>query len=201
MSLLSLFDRKDGFITGHQILTLRKPNRRLPDWAATNEGIQKLLLAAFPNLETDDAQRGPAGQWARVIQIHFRANKSCRETAHEMGENSETIRVIIRQIKRVAKSNSPIGPRNNRRGQVPLTGAQRTARCRRRRLLSRLLERMETILECPELPDDFRAELEGDMETVQQEKETLDAGGESEMSPAQDRALSRKIDVIYLVYS
>jgi hypothetical protein len=176
--LYSLFDGRYGFMKGHQILTIRTPNRRLPDWAATKEGIQKILLTAFPNLETDDAQRWLAGRWARAIQIHFRANKSCKETAHEMREKPATIRVLIRQIERVAKGSSkgPINSRNNRRGQTPLTGAQRVARLRRRRLLARLLGRMETILACPELPEDIRVELEGDMETVQQVKETLDAG-------------------------
>jgi transposase-like protein len=190
-------------MSGHQILTLRKPYRRLPSWAATNEGIRKVLVTAFPNWETDDAQRWLAGRWARAIQLYFRANKSCKETAHEMREKPATIRVLVRQISRVARGSSkgPISPRNNRRGQEPLTGAQRVARLRRRRFLARMLERMETISERPELPEDVRVELEGYTETVQQVKEALDAGRDvSRISPVQDRALARKIDLIYRWY-
>ena len=203
-SLRSLFDGNSGFMTGHQILTLRKPNRGLPAWAATKEGVQRVLLTAFPNLETDEAQRRRAGQWARVIQIHFRANKSCRETAHEMGATPETIRVLVRQIQRFANDSSrgPIGPGNNgRRRGHPQTGAQRKARHDRRKRLARLLERMETTLACPELPEDIQADLESDLETVQEAKETLDAGCDvSTISTAQERALSLKIDKLHRWY-
>jgi len=200
MSLLSLFDGKDGFITGHQPIKVRQPNRRLPPWAATNEGIQKVLLAAFPNLEKDLNQRWLAGRWIRVIQIYFRANKSCEETAFEMGSTPETIRVLIRKIKHVARTNSPISSRNNGRGQAPLTGAQRVARLRRRRFLAGLLDRIKTILTCPELPEDIRAELEVYMEDVQEVKEVMDSGRDSEVSRAQDRAWAHKIDLLYRWY-
>ena len=101
--LRSVFDGKDGFMTGHQILKVRRPKRKTPEWTRTQTGIQQILLKAFPKLKTDESQRQRAGRWARVIQLYFLSAKSYRETAEEMGEKTRTIEMLIRSIHRTVK--------------------------------------------------------------------------------------------------
>jgi hypothetical protein len=227
-----LVNGRESFSGGHQFIRIRKPNRKPPSWAASEEGIQRVLLAAFPNLKTNYAQRDQAARWAWAIQLYFKAYKSCQETAAEMGEKPSTIHALIRRIKRVAAGKTARGRKRVKSGPGRLTGsknqpkllpepetkllqisqsrnqkradptgARRVARLRRRRFLARLLERMETILKCPGLPEDLRIELDSDLKTVWRVKQVLDSGRDvPKISKAQDRAVSRKIDVIYRCY-
>src|SRR6266480_1444919 len=53
---------------GFQIKRIRREERDTPEWAKTSEGIQKILLTAFPKLHEKPLQRKRAGRWAQVIQ-------------------------------------------------------------------------------------------------------------------------------------
>lgn len=101
--LKSMFAGDQQFMTGHQIMKVRRPRRRVPQWVFEDNRIRALLSETFPKLATDDGQRKRAGRWARVIQLYFRSRKSYRETAEEMGEKPRTIEMIIRSIYRVSK--------------------------------------------------------------------------------------------------
>lgn len=92
-----------AFMNGHQIIRIRRPRRRVPQWTFEDNKIRALLLKTFPKLATDADQRKRAGRWARVIQLYFRAKKSYRETAEEMGEKPRTVEMIVRSIYRVSK--------------------------------------------------------------------------------------------------
>lgn len=97
------FDKRDSFFSGSQPIKIRRPRRVIPSWVFSNEKIKNFLKGSFPKLSSDAKQRDRAGRWARVIQLYFRANKSYRETAEEMGEKPRTVEMIIRTIHRVSK--------------------------------------------------------------------------------------------------
>lgn len=96
------FSGDQNFMTGHQIMKVRSPNRKVPKWVFDDAKIKIVLLKAFPKLASDPTQRRRAGRWAQVIQIYFRAKKSYRETAEEIGETSGSVHNIINRIRRVS---------------------------------------------------------------------------------------------------
>jgi hypothetical protein len=106
--LLKFFPEEDiqdlrGFLSGFQIKNVRTGyEREVPEWATKNEGIQKILLTAFPKLHTDAAQRKRAGRWAQVINLYFKKRWSRAEVAEAMGENDLVIKMLVRSIVRVA---------------------------------------------------------------------------------------------------
>src|SRR5208337_3689713 len=117
--LLKLFPEEDledirGFLSGFQIKHIRTGyEREVPEWAKKNEGIQKILLTAFPKLHTDVSQRKRAGRWAQVINLYFRQNWSQTEVSEALGENSNVIKMLVRSINWVAegKRTDGSGPR------------------------------------------------------------------------------------------
>lgn len=117
--LLKLFPEEDledirGFLSGFQIKHIRTGyEREVPEWAKTNEGIQKILLTAFPRLQTDIIQRKRAGRWAQVINLYFRKGWSRSEVAEAMGEKDLIVKMLVRSIGRVAdgKRADGSGPR------------------------------------------------------------------------------------------
>jgi len=103
-----------SFMNGHQIIRIRRPRRRVPQWVFDDNKIRAFLLRSFPKLSSDDKQRKRAGRWARVIQLYFRTRKSYRETAEEMGESLETTHNIIRRIQRASSGKPVNGVKRNR---------------------------------------------------------------------------------------
>jgi hypothetical protein len=96
---------------GFQIHNIRREDRAVPEWAVTNEGIQKILLTAFPRLQTNPLQRKRAGRWAQVIQLHFRQGWTYSEVADELNEKPRSIEMVIRGIIRTSQ-----GQRSDGRG-------------------------------------------------------------------------------------
>ncbi len=98
--LLKAIDGNSSFMTGHQILRTRTESRKrkTPTWALDDNFIRRLLLASFPNLAEDLAQRKRAARWAMVINRYFKSLCAYREGAEEMGESKNAIRFVIRNI-------------------------------------------------------------------------------------------------------
>jgi hypothetical protein len=88
---------------GFQIKNIRTEKRDVPEWARTNEGIQKLLLTAFPKLKINDSQRKRAGRWAQVIQMYFRMGWTYSEVADALEEKPRVIEMVIRGITRTSE--------------------------------------------------------------------------------------------------
>jgi hypothetical protein len=106
--LLQLTDVVDGDKIsegrGFQIKTFRATyTRPVPDWARTKEGIQKILLTAFPRLRVSLSQRQKAGRWAKVINLYFINGWSTEDVAEEMYEKRQTIMMLTRSIVRVSQ--------------------------------------------------------------------------------------------------
>lgn len=106
--LSGIVDSNDRFIRGSQLLkTSRK--RRIPTWVYDDKKVKELLLLVFPKLLTDPTQRKRAARWMQVIQLHYRCEKSIRETSEEMQEKIGTILTITRSISRASKGQPTSG--------------------------------------------------------------------------------------------
>ena len=88
---------------GFQIKNIRTEKRDVPEWARTNEGIQKLLLTAFPKLKINESQRKRAGRWAQVIQMYFRMGWTYSEIANELEVRPNIVLMIIRGVTYTAE--------------------------------------------------------------------------------------------------
>lgn len=94
-------DGGDGFMTGHRV-TKGRVLRPVPEWAASDESVQAVILSAFPNWREHQGQLYAASRWAGVITYYFKCSRSYRETAELMGEDPESIRSLIIRIRRAA---------------------------------------------------------------------------------------------------
>lgn len=92
----------DPFMTGHQILIPNVTRIEIPEWTQTDLGVQKVLLTAFPKLDTDSRQRLRAGRWALLIYYYFRLRLTRSQIADELGIPENTVKCTIRGILRVA---------------------------------------------------------------------------------------------------
>jgi hypothetical protein len=88
---------------GFQIHNARREERLIPEWAQTPEGMQKILLTAFPKLKTDSSQRKRAARWARVMWLYFCVGLPYSEVAYDLGENPRIIEHIIQAIIRTSE--------------------------------------------------------------------------------------------------
>jgi hypothetical protein len=117
------FESNDSFITGHQVKRIRSlhDGRKVPDWSTNDEAVRNLLLRSFPKLAINELQRKRAGRWMRVIQLYFRSKKSRRETADEMGESENVVRMLVRSIKLAQKGwrTNGTGKRTRNTGVTP----------------------------------------------------------------------------------
>jgi hypothetical protein len=94
----------DPFMTGgHQILVMRKHNRKTPEWTKHDIKVQEVLRRSFPHLLTNKRQAAQAGRWARVIQLYFRMGYTHGQIAEELETSYSTVLSLIRSIKRVAE--------------------------------------------------------------------------------------------------
>lgn len=100
--LRNKIDGNDPFITGCQIIAIRRFNRQDPEWTKSDKEVQKVLLLAFPKLASSPKQRTQAGRWMRVIQLYFRKHFTHGEIAEELGMTYPAVISLIRSIKRVA---------------------------------------------------------------------------------------------------
>jgi hypothetical protein len=80
----------------------RKIDGPVPEWAGSNEEIQKLLETAFPRLRTDPRQKKRADRWALVIYYHYRVGWSQGDIAAHLGLPLHSVRAVIRRAKNVA---------------------------------------------------------------------------------------------------
>ena len=89
---------------GFQIKEFRTGyTREVPEWARTNVGIQKVLLTAFPRLQTDKNQRKHAGRWAQVINMYFRQGWSAEEVAEELNQSRASVKMLVLGIDRTSR--------------------------------------------------------------------------------------------------
>ncbi len=104
------FDGNDPFMTqGHQILKIRRGDRRIPTWAKDKRKIQAILLRSFPGLRTNIQQRARAARWVVIIQLYFRVQMTLTQVAEETKLPKSLVQSLIRSISRAAagrKANS-----------------------------------------------------------------------------------------------
>src|SRR6266851_5102223 len=96
-------DGDDNFMGAHQIKKIRTREREIPVWTLSNEEVQKVLLLAFPCLNTRKASRKAAGRWARIIHLYYRMQMSNSLVAKEIGVSLSTLYSSLRRIRRVAQ--------------------------------------------------------------------------------------------------
>lgn len=93
-----------GFLSGFQIKRFRTGYRRnLPEWARSKEGIQRVLLTAFPSFKENPLQRRRAGNWARIITLYYLQNWSESQVAAEIGQSLSRVRHYLSFIDNVAR--------------------------------------------------------------------------------------------------
>lgn len=81
---------------GFQIKRFRTGYRKnTPEWAKTYEGVQKVLLTAFPKLHTHVGQRKRAARWAQVIYLYYFKDFSESQIAEELNTKTKTINNVI----------------------------------------------------------------------------------------------------------
>ena len=113
-------DREDPFRTGHQILTVNRPRKKIPAWAANDARIKEILLRAFPKMKKKPKQRVLAGKWIRVINLYFRQRWTRGQIAEEMGLTYSAVDSIIRNIKRVSEGLSSRTGKPRKRNKAPV---------------------------------------------------------------------------------
>ena len=74
----------------------------IPDWAKTDDGIQKIIRTVFPKFETNENQNFRAGKWAAVAYLFWRVQFTDKDIAEELGIPLQEVIEIIRRIRRVA---------------------------------------------------------------------------------------------------
>lgn len=99
------FDGDDRFMEAHEIKKARGlyVKRTSPEWTANDRKVQEVLLRAFPNLSTSEAQRRKAGRWLRAIYLFYRMRLPRKIVMKELGMNIDTWKALIRSIRRVAE--------------------------------------------------------------------------------------------------
>jgi hypothetical protein len=97
---------------GYQILKIKRPRKDTPAWVNSDLKIQKLLLRAFPLMNTNLLQRERAGRWVRIIYLYFRQKWSRGQIAEEMKLSYSTVKGVIRSVKRVAEGKRADGRGN-----------------------------------------------------------------------------------------
>ena len=103
LELRGKMDGRDPFVSGgHQIIKVPQSPRQTPLWARDKKTISRILLAAFPKLESDPKQRASAARWAVLIQLYFRTLMSRKQTAEQMSLSLETVKGLALRIKRLA---------------------------------------------------------------------------------------------------
>lgn len=99
--LRGYLDGNDPFMTGgHQILKVRREDRKNPSWVKSNTKIREILLRSFPKMLTDPIQRDRAGRWVRIIQLYFRMRMTYGQVAAELKIPARRVEDLIRSIRR-----------------------------------------------------------------------------------------------------
>jgi DNA-directed RNA polymerase specialized sigma24 family protein len=112
-------DGRDNYMAGFQIGEARTYRRKLPAWTNNNSETRRVLLAAFPELHTNQRQRHQAARWAQVITLCFHLRYTAKQAGEEMGVPPSTISGIVQRIRRVAagyRANG-CGKRGGKRGR------------------------------------------------------------------------------------
>lgn len=99
---------------GFQIKEIRPKSRGIPEWARTNEGIQKVLLTAFPKLHINPSHRQRAGRWAQVIELFFKRGWSETDVAEALQETVGNIRRLVVSISWVSEGKTVDGKERTR---------------------------------------------------------------------------------------
>ena len=103
---------------GFQDAKARTYERKVPLWTSSDAGIQEVLLRAFPNLDSNEAQREAAGRWNWIIQLYFRTGYTRGQIMEEMGLTASQINNYLCSILRVGKGLRTDGkPRGGKRGR------------------------------------------------------------------------------------
>lgn len=99
---LADFDSRDlkGFQITHSGSGCEK---QIPPWAYLKEDLQKILLTAFPKLETNASHRRRAGRWAQVINMYYLQGMTAEEVAQQLNETRFVIKRLIVSISRISK--------------------------------------------------------------------------------------------------
>ncbi len=74
----------------------------LPEWATSNESIQKMLLRVFPKLNTSQTQRKRAGRWVRIITLFYLLKWSESQVAAELNQSVASVKFTLVRINRAA---------------------------------------------------------------------------------------------------
>ncbi len=77
--------------------------KEIPPWVLLKEEIQKVLLTAFPKLQTDPKHRRRAGRWAQVINLYYLQGMTAEEVAQELNETRLVIKRLIISISRISR--------------------------------------------------------------------------------------------------
>lgn len=100
--------------SGFQVKNFRTGYKKeTPEWARMKEGIQKILLTAFPKLNMSPSQRRRAGRWAQVINLYYLKGWSVSEVAEELNEDPRVIKRLTMSISRVSKGFTVDGKQRN----------------------------------------------------------------------------------------
>jgi hypothetical protein len=98
-------DKGDRFMEGHEIKKIRgtNENRTFPEWTMKDKSIRKVLLLAFPKLDTNEAQRKRAGRWMRVIYFYYRLRLPRPVILKELQMTDSVFTTLLRDINRKAE--------------------------------------------------------------------------------------------------
>jgi hypothetical protein len=119
------FDGSESFMNhGHQIIKIRRGNRKNPPWVKCDTKIREILLRSFPKMLTNPLQRSRAGTWARVIHLYFRMQMTYSQVAAELNIKPRRAEDLIRSIRRAGA-----GRKANGKG---LLGKRATGRPKKR---------------------------------------------------------------------
>lgn len=100
---------------GHQILKTAGATKhadrmaKVPLWALDDKEVQRIVLAAFPNLRTDSTQAERAGRWVRITHLYYRVGWTSLRIADEMEEAPRKIQSTIQKIVNVANGKTARG--------------------------------------------------------------------------------------------
>jgi hypothetical protein len=119
--LRKTLDGHDQFMGGHQILKIRRPQKKVPSWANNDKKIQEFVRRSFPKMDTNTIQRRRAARWAAIIYYYYRQNWTRLQIARELGLTTGVIKNLINHIKRSANGRRANGVKSRKVGDPSQT--------------------------------------------------------------------------------
>lgn len=108
----------EGNFRGFSVESIDRESRNSPSWANSPEGVQRILLTAFPRLHSDPNQRIRAARWAQIIHLYFQLGWPDAVVAEALNMKVNAVKMICRTIVYTSQGRNKHGRLRIRKGTL-----------------------------------------------------------------------------------